>query len=84
MNVRQLEYANENKMLFIGASYSPTNSMALFLGGKFHGVVLSYSYEAYTSGVGFENGAHELVLSYELKLNLYKKGKNLHKSVRLL
>lgn len=80
----RVEYANDNKMLFGGASYSPTNSVALFVGGKFHGVVLSYSYEAYTSGVGIEHGAHELVLSYELKLNLYKKGKNLHKSVRLL
>lgn len=71
-------------MLFGGASYSPNQSVALFIGGKFHGVVLSYSYEAYTSGVGMEHGAHEIVLSYEWKLNLYKKGKNLHKSVRLL
>ena len=66
----RVEYANDNKMLLGGASYSPTNSVALFVGGKFHGVVLSYSYEAYTSGVGIEHGAHELVLSYELKLNL--------------
>ena len=80
----RVEYANEGKMLFGGASYSPNTSVALFVGGKFHGVVLSYSYEAYTSGVGLEHGAHELVLSYEWKLNLYKKGKNLHKSVRLL
>lgn len=78
------EYANEGKMLFGGASYSPSHSVALFVGGKFHGVVLSYSYEAYTSGVGMEHGAHEVVLSYEWKMNLYKKGKNLHKSVRLL
>ncbi len=80
----RLEYTNERRQLFAGASYSPDNSVALFVGGKFHGVVLSYSYEAYTSGVGIEHGAHEIVLSYEWKLNLYKKGKNLHKSTRLL
>ena len=80
----RFEYTNNRKMLFGGVSYSPNQSVALFIGGKFHGVVLSYSYEAYTSGVGMEHGAHEIVLSYEWKLNLYKKGKNLHKSVRLL
>ena len=80
----RLEYSNDSKMLFCGGSYSPNNSVALFVGGKFHGVVLNYSYEAYTNGVGIEHGAHELVLSYEWKLDLYKKGKNLHKSVRLL
>jgi type IX secretion system PorP/SprF family membrane protein len=80
----RVEYANDDKMLFGGATYSPENSVAVFVGGKFHGVVLSYSYEAYTNGVGMDHGAHELVLSYEMKLNLYKKGKNLHKSVRLL
>ena len=80
----RVEYTNEDKQLFAGASYSPDKSVAAFIGGKFHGVVLSYSYEAYTSGIGFENGSHEIVLSYEWKLDLYKKGKNMHKSVRLL
>lgn len=80
----RLQYDNDGKMLFGGASYSPETSVALFVGGKFHGVVLSYSYEAYTNGVGLEHGAHELILSYEWKLDLFKKGKNLHKSVRLL
>lgn len=78
------QYTNNDKMLFAGVGYSPSNSAALFVGGKFHGVVLSYSYEAYTGGVGLGNGAHELVLSYEMKLNLEKKGKNKHQSVRLL
>lgn len=80
----RVEYNNEKKSLFGGASYSPEHSVALFVGGKFKGVVLSYSYEAYTTGVGIEHGAHEIIMSYEMELNLYKKGKNLHKSVRLL
>lgn len=80
----RLEYNNDTKQLFAGGSYSPEHSAALFVGGRFHGVVLSYSYEAYTSGVGLEHGAHEVVLSYQHKLDLYKKGKNRHKSVRWL
>lgn len=78
------QYANEKQRLFAGVSYSPSVSAALFVGGMFHGVVLSYSYEAYTGGVGLGNGAHELTLSYEIDINLAKKGKNKHQSVRLL
>ena len=80
----RLQYDNDGKMLFGGLSYSPSTSVALVVGGKFHGVVLSYSYEAFTSGVGLGNGNHEIVLSYQAPLNIYKKGRNRHKSVRLL
>jgi len=80
----RLQYDNDGKMLFGGLSYSPSTSAAIIIGGKFHGVVLSYSYEAFTSGVGIGNGNHEVVLSYQTQLNLYKKGRNRHKSVRLL
>ena len=80
----RLQYDNDGKMLFGGLSYSPSTSAALVVGGKFHGVVLSYSYEAFTSGVGLGNGNHEIVLSYQAPLNIYKKGRNRHKSVRLL
>lgn len=77
-------YEYEKKRLYGGASYSPQNSVAFFVGGMFHGVELSYSYEAFTSGMGFGAGQHELTVAYRLPLNLQKKGKNLHKSVRYL
>lgn len=80
----RLQYDNDGKMMFGGLSYSHSNSAAIIVGGRFHGVVLSYSYEAFTSGVGVGNGNHEVVLSYQTQLNLYKKGRNRHKSVRLL
>ena len=80
----RLQYDNGNKMMFGGLSYSPSASAAIIVGGRFHGMVLSYSYEAYTSGVGIANGSHEVILSYQTALNLYKKGRNRHKSVRLL
>ncbi len=80
----RLQYDNGEKMMFGGLSYSPSSSAAIIVGGRFHGVVLSYSYEAFTSGAGLGNGNHEVVVSYQTPLNLYKKGRNRHKSVRLL
>ena len=65
-------------------NYAPQHSVALFVGGMFHGVDLSYSYEANTSGMGFGAGQHEVTLGYRLELNLGKKGRNLHRSVRYL
>jgi hypothetical protein len=38
----------------------------------------------YTSAISFEHGSHELYVGYKQDLNLYKKGKNKHKSVRFL
>ena len=80
----RLIYAREKKRLYGGASYSPQHSVTLFVGGRFHGVDLSYSYEANTSGMGFESGHHEVTLGYRMDLDLGKKGKNRHKSVRYL
>jgi len=45
---------------------------------------VGYSYEAYTQGIGLENGAHELFVGYQQDINLFKKGRNMHKSVRHL
>ncbi|MEG1581193.1 MAG: type IX secretion system membrane protein PorP/SprF [Bacteroidaceae bacterium] len=80
----RLQYEHENQMLYGGASYSPTTSVTLFVGGKFQGVNLSYSYEAYTSALGIKSGNHELTVMYQVDLNINKKGRNKHKSVRLL
>ena len=80
----RLLYARDKKRLYGGATYSPQHSVTLFVGGRFHGVDISYSYEANTSGMGLESGNHEITLSYRLDLDLGKKGKNKHKSVRYL
>lgn len=65
-------------------TYSPQHSVTGFVGGTFHGVDLSYSYEANTEGIGFGAGQHEITLAYRLDLNFSKRGKNLHRSVRFL
>ena len=58
--------------------------LAVLLGLDLHGINLGYSYEMYTRGIGALHGTHELVLGYQTDLDLFKKGKNLHKSVRIL
>lgn len=80
----RVQYAKEKKRLYAGLSYSPQHSVTGFIGGMFHGVDLSYSYEANTSGMGIGAGQHEITLGYRLDLNLGKKSKNLHRSVRYL
>ena len=80
----RVQYAREKKRLYGGLSYSPQHSVTGFVGGTFHGVDLSYSYEANTSGMGIGAGQHEVSIGYSLELNLGKRGKNLHRSVRWL
>lgn len=80
----RLVYTNEKKMMYGGVSYSPTNSVTFLIGGSVHGVVLGYSYELYTSAINPGNGSHELFMGYQIDIDLAKKGKNKHKSVRIL
>ncbi len=77
-------YTNDNKLMYIGAGYSPGISATFMVGGRFHGIMLGYSYEMFTSGVGLGNGNHELNIGYQMDINLVKKGKKKHKSVRIL
>lgn len=80
----RLRYTNEKKKMYLGLGYSPTNSVTVLVGGSFHGINVGYSYEAFTNGISLGNGSHELFVGYQTDLNLYKKGKNKHKAVRLL
>ncbi len=80
----RLVYAYEKKMMYGGIGYSPTNSVTFLVGGNFHGIVVGYSYELYTSAIAPGNGSHELYVGYQMDVNLVRKGKNKHKSVRIL
>lgn len=80
----RLVYTNGTKMMYAGLTYSPTISATVLVGGSFHGIVLGYSYEVYTSAINPGNGSHELFVGYQHDINLVKKGRNLHKSVRIL
>ncbi len=80
----RVKYTHEKKMFYAGVAYSPTNSVTALIGGNFHGICLGYSYEVYTTALKFGNGSHELFVGYQTELNLHKKGKNRHQSVRYL
>ena len=77
-------YERDGKRFYGGVGYSPNTSVTFLVGGVFHGISLGYNYQMYTSGVGLINGSHEVVLSYLTDLDLFKKGRNKHQSVRWL
>jgi len=80
----RLIYTHEKRIMYAGLSYSPTNSVTVQIGGDIRGIRVGYSYEIYTSAINIGNGSHELFVGYQTELNLYRKGRNLHKSVRIL
>ena len=80
----RLVYTHEQRKMYVGAGYSPGNSLTVYLGGNFHGITLGYSYEAFTNGISLGNGSHELFVGYQTDINLFKKGKNRHQNVRIL
>ena len=80
----RLTYKHDEKMMYLGVTYSPKTSVTVLIGGNFHGIHLGYSYEVYPSAISIGNGSHELFVGYQTELNLFKKGRNLHKSVRYL
>ena len=80
----RLKYTHEKRVMYAGLSCSPINSVTVMIGGNFHGIHLGYSYEVYTSALSIGNGSHELFVGYHIDLSLAKKGRNLHKSVRIL
>ena len=80
----RLTYTYEERLLYAGVGYSPTNSVTAYVGGKFHGVMLGYSYEYNTTVQSLGNGGHELFVGYQTNINFTKKGRNRHQSVRLL
>ncbi len=80
----RLVYNNDKKKMYAGVTYSPTNSVTAVIGGSFHGINIGYSYEMYTSAINPGNGSHGLFVGYQTDINLQKKGRNKHKSVRFL
>lgn len=77
-------YQYDNKRFFGGITYSPNTSVALFAGLELLNITISYGYEIFTSGIGAENGNHDIYLGYDIELDLFKKGKNKHNSIRIL
>ena len=77
-------YSYNDKEFFGGITYSPMTSVSVFLGIEFMNITASYGYELYTSGIGAKNGSHDIYLGYKIDLNVFKKEKNKHNSIRVL
>lgn len=77
-------FERDKKNFNAGINYSPMHSVAVFIGCVFQGINVCYSYEANTEGLGIGAGQHEITLGYKLDLNLAKKGRNVHRTVRWL
>ena len=77
-------YTYDGKRYYAGLTYSPMTSVAILLGGEINSVSFGYAYELFTSGVGLIHGSHDLYIGYVMDLDLFKKGKNKHKSIRIL
>ena len=69
-------YTYEEKRFSAGLTYSPGTSVTFILGANIRSVTVGYSYEMYTSQIGVGNGSHDLVVSYAMDINLFKKSKN--------
>ena len=80
----QLFYSYRSKVLSGGLTYSPDTSVTFNIGLTVQGVTLGYAYECFTSKIGAASDSHDLVVRYTLDLNVFKKNRNLHKSVRIL
>jgi type IX secretion system PorP/SprF family membrane protein len=77
-------YSYDGKNFFGGITYSPTTSVAFILGVEMMNITASYGYALFTSGIGAENGNHDIFLGYKINLEAFKKGKNKHNSIRIL
>ena len=77
-------YEYDSTLLYLGTTYSPGISVTAMVGGKVRDVLIGYAYEFYTGGVGALNGSHDLMVSWQTDVDFFKKGKNVHKSVRYL
>lgn len=79
-----VSYQYEKFLMYAGAGFSPGTSCSIFLGGTFNEMTIGYAYEVFTSGVGALNGSHDLLVNWKKNVDLFKKGRNSHKSVRFL
>ena len=77
-------YTYDEKRYYAGLTYSPMTSVAILLGGEINSVSFGYAYEIFTSGVGLIHGSHDLYVGYVMDIDLFKKGNNKHKSIRIL
>jgi len=74
-----------NKQLWGGLSWRKGDALTLMLGGKFNMIEAGYAYDFPISRIIKEStGSHEVFIRYTMDIDLRKRTKNKHKSVRIL
>ncbi len=67
------------------AEIGNSESVIVMLGGKYKNFQAGYAYDFPTSAIRLRSmGSHEIFIKYVIDLGLGKKGKNKHKSIRIL
>ena len=84
----QVEYGatvKYNNFIWGGLSYRLNDAIIIMIGGEWKGIRLGYAYDyALSDVVKATSGSHEVFVGYSMKLELGKKSKNKHKSIRIL
>ena len=74
-----------NRFLTAGVAYRTNDAISLQLGAEYKNVFVGYSYDYPLSAISkASSGSHEVLVEYNLKLNLAGKNKNKHKSIRIM
>ncbi len=74
-----------NRFLSGGIAYRWKDAVTLQLGAEYKNFFIGYSYDYPTSAISkASSGSHEILVGYNLKLNLSGKNKNKHKSIRIM
>lgn len=73
------------KFISAGVGYRHDDAVSLMLGAEYKGFFLGYSYDYPISEISkASSGSHEIILGYNVKLNLSGKNNNKHKSIRIM
>lgn len=87
-NVNSFDFtlrATYKQLVWGGVSYRSNDAIVLMAGAKIKSFRLFYSYDLGTAGIAkTSKGSHEVMASYSFKMELEKKKKHPHKSIRLL
>lgn len=73
------------KLFTAGVGYRFDDAIIATLAAEYKGFFIGYSFDYPTSAISkASSGSHEIILGYNLKLNLSDKNKNKHKSIRIM
>ena len=74
-----------NKFLSGGVGYRWKDAVMLMIGAEFKNFFIGYSYDYHTSAINKgSSGSHEVMVGYNVKLDMNEKNKNKQKSIRLM